>query len=918
MDERGLSPHETLIHSLKAAMSHRALAPGAIVSGDASSSRDPWHRYAAALAAVAIATVARKSLDPLVGLTLPFIFSIPAVFFAAWFGGIGPGLFATGLSIAASIHWILAPAQSSADPARADMLGLCLFGLIGVAFSWLIESSRRKTTDLAIERAELRRLLEGAPSAIGAYEGKNHTAVLSNLKHEEMTWGRVVIGKSLLECMPELAGQAVVQLLDEAYQTGEPTTTREVAVQLMRRGFLQDCWFDVALQPTRDPQGQVTGVRLSAVDVTAHVLTRHGLELTRAAAEAANRFTQSITSNASLGLVMIDARQHCSFMNPAAEKIFGYTLAEVQAMNRPFHDIVHHTRPDGSRYPMEECPIDRVLPARNHGEDVFVHRDGSFYFVSFTASPLLESGVPRGTIIEVEDITERKRAEERLRVSERKFSALFEKSAFAICLVKMPSTVIADVNPAWVELFGYSKEEAVGTTSVELGLSMDLEARDRIKQEFQSRGFVRNMESKVLTRKGRFLTISNNLDSVEFEGQRYLVGTFQDVTEQREAEKAIRESERQFHDLIDNLPELAWSAQPDGHIDFYNRRWYEYTGTTFEQMEGWGWKSVHDPQMLGQVVEKWTRSVTTGESFEMEFPLRGADGVFRWFLTRVCALRGPSGRIVRWFGTNANVDERRKASAEREDLLGKLQRALEIRDEFLSIASHELRTPLTALQLQIQGTSHLLQKTDGNDTAKLLRKLETANRQTERLTRMVDGLLEVSRNSLGRLSLDLEDVDLVSVVREVLEHHEILAHAAGCMLSLDAEAPVVGRWDRLRLEQVATNLLSNAIKYGPGRPIDISVRVGGDFAVFTVQDRGMGIRAEDLARVFGKFERAVPSRHYGGWGLGLYITREIAEALGGQIDVTSAIGQGSTFKITLPFQHSVSRDQIPKTPDAHS
>ena len=902
-------------------MSHRALAagaPGAILLGDASSSRDPWLRYATALAAVAIATVARKSLDPLVGQTLPFIFYLPAVFFAAWFGGIGSGLFATGLSIAASIHWILASAQSPAGPARADILGLCLFGLIGFAFSWLMEWSRRKTTDVAIERAELRRLLEDAPFAIGAYEGKNHTAVLSNLKHEEMTWGRIVIGKPLLESMPELAGQAVVQMLDEAYQTGKPTTTREVAVQLTRRGSLQNCWFDVTFQPTHDSQAQVTGVLLSAVEVTNHVLTRHEFELARAAAEAANRLTQSITSNANLGLVMTDARQHCSFMNPAAEKIFGYTFAEVQAMNRPLHDIVHHTRPDGSRYPMEECPIDRVLSMRDHGEAAFVRRDGSFYFVSFTASPLLECGIPLGTIIEVEDITERKRAEERLRVSERKFSAVFENSALAICLVKMPTTVIADVNPAWVELFGYSREEAVGTTSVELGLSMDLEARERIEQEFLSRGFVRNMESKVLSREGRFLTISNNLDSIEFEGQRYLVGTFQDVTEQREAEKAIRESERQFHDLIDNLPELAWSAQPDGHIDFYNRRWYEYTGTTLEQMEGWGWKSVHDPQMLDQVIEKWAHSITTGESFEMEFPLRGADGVFRWFLTRVRALKGPSGRVVRWFGTNVNVDEQRKASAEREDLVGELQRALEIRDEFLSIASHELRTPLTALQLQIQGTSHLLQKTDGNDTAKLLRKLETANRQTERLTRMLDGLLEVSRISLGRIRLDLEDVDLVSVVREVLEHHEIQARAAGCILSLDAEGPVVGRWDRLRLEQVASNLLSNAIKYGPGQPIDISVRVGGDFAVFTMQDRGMGIRTEDLARVFDKFERAVPSRHYGGWGLGLYLTRQIAEALGGQIDVTSAIGHGSIFRITLPFQHAVSQEPTPKTPEAHS
>ena len=133
-----------------------------------------------------------------------------------------------------------------------------------------------------------------------------------------------------------------------------------------------------------------------------------------------------------------------------------------------------------------------------------------------------------------------------------------------------------------------------------------------------------------------------------------IVISAEDVTAQ------VREREL-FRTLVDNLPELAWMSQPDGHIDFYNRRWYEYTGTTFEEMEGWGWEKVHHPEMLPMVVERWKQSLATGEPFEMEFPLRGADGVFRWFLTRIRPLRDPAGRIVRWFGTNTNVDEVRRA-----------------------------------------------------------------------------------------------------------------------------------------------------------------------------------------------------------------------------------------------------------------
>lgn len=127
-------------------------------------------------------------------------------------------------------------------------------------------------------------------------------------------------------------------------------------------------------------------------------------------------------------------------------------------------------------------------------------------------------------------------------------------------------------------------------------------------------------------------------------------------------------SERSFHNFIDNLPELAWTAQADGHIDFYNRRWYEYTGTTFEEMQGWGWQKVHDPELLPVVVERWTHSLSDGEPFEMEFTLRGADGTPRWFLTRVNPQRDEQGALLRWFGTNTDIHDIRAARALAEEM----------------------------------------------------------------------------------------------------------------------------------------------------------------------------------------------------------------------------------------------------------
>ena len=162
-----------------------------------------------------------------------------------------------------------------------------------------------------------------------------------------------------------------------------------------------------------------------------------------------------------------------------------------------------------------------------------------------------------------------------------------------------------------------------------------------------------------------------------------LTGVCADVTERKEAEEArqraqeeqaqlnrkLLEAQRMFQTLVENLPSLAWSALPDGHIDYYNRRWYDYTGTTFEQMEGWGWKRVHDPALLDEVTARWNLSLQSGQPFEMEFPLRGADGQFRWFLTRVSPLRDGQGQIVRWFGTNVDIHEQREARRRTEGLL---------------------------------------------------------------------------------------------------------------------------------------------------------------------------------------------------------------------------------------------------------
>jgi PAS domain S-box-containing protein len=244
---------------------------------------------------------------------------------------------------------------------------------------------------------------------------------------------------------------------------------------------------------------------------------------------------------------------------------------------------------------------------------------------------------------------------------------------------------------------------------------------------------------------------------------------------------------------------------------------------------------------------------------------------------------------------------RRAAGAiENARLYAAAQEAIRVRDEFLSIASHELKTPLTPLQLQLDSLSAALRSPEP-DRDLLNRRLETANRQTRRLTKLVENLLDVSRISAGRLSLERESCDLTKLAGEIAERFGADAATAGCRVGVHADQPVVGQWDRLRLEQVLSNLLANALKYGAGKPIEIEVDRDAGAARLTIIDHGIGISAEDRSRIFGRFERAVPLTHYGGMGLGLYIARQIVDAHGGSIVVDSAPGRGATFTVLLPF-----------------
>ena len=343
-------------------------------------------------------------------------------------------------------------------------------------------------------------------------------------------------------------------------------------------------------------------------------------------------------------------------------------------------------------------------------------------------------------------------------------------------------------------------------------------------------------------------------------------------------------SERQFREVVENLPELAWTARADGYLDYYNHRWYEYTGTTPAEMEGWGWKSVHDPSMVDAVTAQWQHSIETGEPFEMEFPLRGADGTFRWFLTRIRPLRDADGRIVRWFGSNANIDERRRNDA--------------FRETFLGVLGHDLRNPLNTI---LTTTRVLTMRSDVPPEVR--KRLERVSASGVRMQRMIEQLLDMTRARLAGgipVTLSDEELPLAPVVAKIME--EARAACPHAVIELESHGDSRARIDSDRFEQVVSNLIGNALTHGDqSRPIRVTLASLPNGARFSVHNDGKPIEPAFLPLIFNPFARAEkPQARSAGLGLGLYVCERIIAGHHGTLTVTSSHDGGTLFEVLLP------------------
>ncbi len=545
-------------------------------------------------------------------------------------------------------------------------------------------------------------------------------------------------------------------------------------------------------------------------------------------------------------------------------------------------------------------------------------KDGTIY-VDFSLKPVRNAeGIVQYIIPEGRDITLRKKAEDELEkaytllkkqeeelriaharsekallLSEERLKLATETAQLGFWDLSLDKRILF-CDPMALEMFDIPSESFSGKieTVYERIHEADREKVEQLVEESIKKGTLFNVEHRVNWRDGSIHYILEKGRSVySSNGQpTRFIGVTLDVTEKKMTELSL---ETRFRELADSMPQIVFVNSKDGAPLYFNEKWFTYTGlkTAPLNMEGWA-KVIHPDDYSSFRSKIESAAEHTVRPWELAFRLKRKDGVYRWHLGRAVAAFNEKQEVIRWYATLTDIDDQKKVQLE-------LSKAVDVRDEFLSIASHELKTPLTSLKLQLEMQERRLGSSKYESE---LKSTKMSSRQVDRITRLIDDMLDVSRITSGKMAMKVEECSLNEIVSEVHARLNAQAEAAKCIVTLKFCEEVRGYWDRFRLEQVVTNLYTNAIKYAQGGPVTILVRKVKNQAILSVQDKGLGISLENQSRIFGQFERAANKNEISGLGLGLYISQQIVEMHKGSIRVESELGKGANFIVELPLQ----------------
>lgn len=704
---------------------------------------------------------------------------------------------------------------------------------------------------------------------------------------------------------PEDLAQAEASVAN-ALKTGEMFTDWRV---IWKDGSVH--WLNARAQVFYDDEGKPLRMVGINVDITEQqAVLREQKSAQAALGESEERLRLALKA-VNQGLYDLNIQTGDAVVSPEYALMLGYDPDEFQETNLAWRDRLH--------------PDDRELVYRVYEEYVAGKTDeyrvefrqrtksGDWLWILSIGKIVAwdEQGNPLRMLGTHTDITKRKQSEVALQDALQLLNLHIDTTPLAVvqwdchlCVTRWSS--------AAEKIFGWQAEEVLGKYIQDLHIVYEedipvvAQVSDRLLsgQESQIIQYNRNYtkDGKVIDCEWYNSTITDENGSVTS-----VLSLVLDVTERTNAEQVIRESELKFRTLADIMPQMVWITRPDGYNEYFNQRWYDYTGKTLAQSIGEGWQNILHPDDLARTIAVWQNCLQTGTSYNIEYRLRRSDGEYRWHLGKALPLHEQDGKIVKWFGSCTDIHDQKLVIEERAQALEReraarieLERASQMKDEFLAIVSHELRSPLNG----ILGWSRLL-RTRKLPPDKIEQALESIERNAQAQTQLIEDLLDISRIIRGNIRLNLRPTSLIPVIQAALDTVRPVANNKSISIDSQLDVDVTVSGDPERLQQIVWNLLSNAVKFTPeGGRVEIRLEQTETSVQIQVIDTGKGISPEFLAYVFERFRQAdsTTTRNQGGLGLGLAIVRNLVELHSGTVCVASqGEGKGATFTVKLPI-----------------
>jgi PAS domain S-box-containing protein len=499
----------------------------------------------------------------------------------------------------------------------------------------------------------------------------------------------------------------------------------------------------------------------------------------------------------------------------------------------------------------------------------------------------------------IENEKQHRQAEEDLKKSEINYRTIFEEAPLGIASVDASNGKFLSMNSIFQKIIGRSENELKKLEWMKLAHPDDLPIILEYISKLNSKTIPSFKISKRFLRPDgsivwvdlSFVPLKNGGDS-----KHKNMCMIEDITERKINEEKLKKSEEMFSAIANLSPDIISILNKNGELLFNTTATQRIHGYPHEDLIGRNIRDLIHPEDRERVMFEFQNLLKTpGRYVSIQYRSLNKDGSYAWMEANVVnQLENPLiGGIIT---ISRDINQRKKMEDE-------LRTALATRDEFLIIASHELKTPITSLKLQLQMLNRRMRPSENvlPDSSIIYNSLASSIKQVDRITELVENLLDVARIQAGRLFINIEKFNLSEIVNDLIERFRELFVEAKCPLQLYIDPNIEGGWDRIRIEQVFVNIFSNAIKYAPGKPISISLVRNSNRVKFIVKDQGPGIPPEKQFKIFERFERAISSRNISGLGIGLFISKQIVEAHKGSILVDSKLGEGSTFTVDLPI-----------------